>query len=136
MANLSLVTADRVRVVQSFTQHTFVADEAIAAGAIVRIDTTSGKATNAKGTTAAEARAFGIATHKAVAGQPVTVIRRGIIDGFDLSGLTFDDDVFLSDTDGVMADAAGTVSKIVAITVPGFATTLGTAADKLLFVDL
>jgi hypothetical protein len=54
--------------------------------------------------------------------------------GNALSALTYDDDVFLSDTDGTLADAAGTVSKIVATVVPGYAAIA--TYDKLLRVDL
>ena len=58
------------------------------------------------------------------------------MDGFDVSALAWDADIYLSDTDGRIADAAGTVSTKVGRVIPGTATTLGTAYDKILFVDL
>jgi hypothetical protein len=134
MADIALLTADKVEVVVPMEQFTGIAAEAIEAGAPVRLDTSSGKLTNANGTTAPEARIFGIALKSVPAGMAVTVMLRGILDGYALAALAYDAPVYLSDTDGRLGDGAGTVSTIVGRVVPGHATTLGTAADKLLFV--
>lgn len=138
MTDLVLVTANKINVVESYVQRTGVAAEAITAGDAVRLDTSTGRFTGANGTDAAEARIFGIATKTVAAGQPVTVIRKGIIDGFDLDGLNYDEAVLLSDTDGTLTDDAGdaTVDIVIGRVVPGTSTTTGTASDKLLFVDL
>ena len=136
MANINLVTANKLNIVESIEQLTLPAAEAIVAGAPMRLDTTSGKFTNGNGTTAAEARAKWIAVKTAVAGEAVTGIKRGVLDGYDLSSLNFDAPIYLSDTDGRLADAAGTVSMVAGRVIPGTATTLGTAFDKLLLVDL
>ena len=56
--------------------------------------------------------------------------------GFALTALAYDAIVYLSDTDKKLADAAGTVSTIVGRVIPVPATTLGTAYDKVLFIDL
>jgi hypothetical protein len=135
MTDLALVTANRLYLVESLEQMTLPAVEAIVAGQSVRIDTSTGKFTKANGTTAAEKRAYGMALKTVAAGQPVTAVRKGVVDGYDLSGLAYDADVYLSDTDGMPADAAGTVERKIAKVIPAFATTLGTAADKLLRVD-
>ena len=135
MALISLIAAGRLRVVDSVQQITGVADEAIVIGAPVRLATATGKITNSNGTSAAEARTLGIALNAAAAGEAVTVLMEGILDGFALAG-AYDSDVFVSDTDGRLGDAAGTVSKVVGRVVPGWATTLGTAADKLLLLDM
>jgi hypothetical protein len=136
MAVIALVTADRVNVVESLEQKTAPAAEAIVAGAPVRFDTATGKFTNANGTLAAEARIYGVAVRTVPAGMAVTAVRRGYLDGFDLSGMAYDAAVYLSDTDGRLDTAAGTVSTVVGRVAPAFATTLGTAADKLLYVGL
>ena len=136
MAEIALLAADRVEMVESETQFTLVAAEAIEAGAPVRLDTSSGKATNANGTAAPEARILGIALKSVPAGMAVTILRKGVLDGFALAALAYDAAVYLSDTDGRLDDTAGTVSVVVGRVIPAFATTLGTAADKLLFVDL
>lgn len=136
MATISLVTANKVNVVESIEQLTLPAAEAIVAGAAIRLDTSSGKFTNGNGTLAAEARVKWIATKTVAAGEPVTGIKRGVMDGWDLSGLAYDAAVYLSDTDGRLDTAAGTVSTVLGRVIPGAATTLGTAQDKLLLVDL
>ena len=134
MANITVTTADRVEVVESILQKTLVAAEAILAGAPVRIDT-AGKFTNANGTTTTENRIYGIATRTVAAGEPLTAVRIGVLDGFTFSQ-AYDAIIYLSDTDGRLADAAGTVSTIVGRVVPGTANSLSGNPDKLLFVDL
>lgn len=136
MANINLVTANRVRVVESIEQMTLPAAEAITAGMPVRIDTTTGRFTAANGSSAGEARIYGIADKTTPAGLAVTAIRQGVMDGWDLSGLAYDAAVYLSDTDGRLDDTAGTVSTVVGRVIPATSTTLGTGYDKLLLVDL
>ena len=135
MADIAVATAGKIHVVVAKEQLTVPAAETIAAGAPVRIDTSAGTFTNANGSSAAEARVYGIATRSVAAGEPVTAIRRGILDGFTFSQ-AYDAAIYLSNTDGRLADAAGTTSVIVGRVVPGTATTLGTAYDKLLSVEL
>lgn len=136
MADISLVTANRIEVVESETQMTLPAAEAITAGNAVRLDTSSGKFTKSNAANAGEARVYGIATRTVAAGEALTAVRKGVLDGFDLSGLNYDAAIYLSDTDGTLADAHGTVTLEVGRVIPGTATTLGTAFDKLLFLDL
>src|SRR5690349_10471337 len=100
MANISLTTANRVEVVESFEQATLVAAESITAGAPVRIDVSAGKFTNSNAQSAAEARTYGIATKTVIAGQGLTAIRRGVLDGLALADLDYDENIYLSDTDG------------------------------------
>ena len=134
MALIAVATAGKIHIVQSIQQLTLPATEAILAGAPVRIHT-DGKFTNANGTTSGEARVYGIATKSVAAGAAVTAVKRGILDGFTFTQ-AYDAPIYLSDTDGTLADAAGTVSTIVGRVIPGTATTLGTAYDKLLSVEL
>lgn len=136
MAVIAVNTAGKIEVVASETQLTLVAAEAITAGFAVRLDTSSGKFTPANGSAAGEARIFGIALKSVAADEPVTAVRKGYLDGWDLSGMNYDAVVYLSDTDGRLDTAAGTVSTVVGRVIPGSATTLGTAMDKILFVDL
>lgn len=135
MALIALRTANRVEVVESFIQMTLTAEEAITAGAPVKINTTSGKFTNANGSSAPEARVYGIATRTVAAGMPLTAGRKMVMDGFMLPG-DYDAPVYVADTDGRLGDAAGTVSVVVGRIIPAQAMALGTAYDKLLFVDL
>jgi hypothetical protein len=136
MAAVTVTTANRIHVVESIEQIELIAAEAILAGSAVRLDTSTGKATNANGSSAGEARAIGIATRTAAAGLPVTVLRRGILDGFS-SLPAFDAPVYMADTDATLDDGTGsTVDVIVGRVVPGIAELIGDTAKKLLRVDL
>lgn len=134
MANIAVATAGKIEVVESFEQMTLVATEAILAGAGVRIHT-NGKWTNGNGTSTTENDIYGIATASVAAGEPLTAIKRGVLDGFTFSQAYWAT-IYLSDTDGILADAAGTASKIVGKVIPATSTTIGTAYDKLLLVNL
>jgi hypothetical protein len=126
-----------VSIVESYIQRTVPNDETVAAGAPVRLNTTTGKHTNANGSGAAEARIFGIQVKAGVAdGQGRTAIRKGVLDGFNLDALAYDAPVYLSNTDGRLGDVAGTVSVVVGRVIPGKSELRGNSPDKLLFVDL
>ena len=136
MANLALLTANRVEVVESIEHMTLPAGEAITAGMAVRIDVSTGKFTAANGTDAAESRIYGVATKTVAAGLAVTAIRRGVLDGYALTGQAYDAAIYLSDTDGTLADSAGTVSTVVGRVIPATAAVIGAAFDKLLLISL
>ena len=137
MALIALVTANKVDVVESVRQMTLPAAEAIVAGATVRIDTAAGTFTNANGTNAGEARVWGIATKTVAAGMPVTAIRNGVMAGWDFGVLAYDLPIYMSDTDGRIADDdASTVDVIVGRIIPGTASPVGTAYAKLLSIEL
>jgi len=137
MALIALVTARRVEVVEIIEQMTLIADESITPGAPVRLDTTTGKFTNSNGTLAAEARTYGIAvgTHTVIAGMPITAVRRGVLDGFVFTQ-DYDAPIYVSDTDGRLGDAVGTVTLAVGRIIPGTSEVLGGAFAKLLLVNL
>lgn len=137
MANIALTTAARVEVVKAIEMlPPLIAAEAIVAGAPIRLDTGSGKATNANATSAAEARVIGIATRSAAAGEAITGMKTGILDGFAFGSDAYDLALWLSDTDGRVGNTAGTVNVSLGRIVPGNAQTLGTASDKLFYVDI
>jgi len=137
-ANLALVTADRVRAVETvFTEQlTMLAAENISAGQAIRLDVSTGRWTLAKATDAAEARVLAIALSTVLAGFAVTGLKRGVIDGYALTALAYDADVFLSDTDGTLADTHGTVTVVVGRVIPVSGRTVGGVHDKLLLIDL
>jgi hypothetical protein len=137
MANeIALTTADRVEIVESIIQMTLPTDEAVTAGMAVRLVTTTGKFTKANGSAAGEARIWGVATKTVASGMPLTAIRVGVMDGWDLSAMAYDDVVYLSDTDGRLSTVAGTVNTVVGRVIPGTSTTLGTAYDKILQIQV
>lgn len=138
MATLTMLTANKLEVVESIEQMTLPTVEVCSPGQAVRLDTTTGKFTKANGTTAPEARIYGVVVGGVanVAGQAVTAIRKGVVDGYDLSALAYDAPIYLSDTDGTLGDTAGTVSTVVGRVIPNFSPALGTAPDKLLLISL
>jgi len=133
MADIAVATAGVIRIVESIQQDTQPAGEAIVAGAPVRYDS-NGAFVNGNGTTSTEAACYGVATRSVAAGEAVTAVRQGVLDGFTFSQ-AYGARIYLSDTDARLADAAGTVSTLIGRVIPGRATALGAAADKLLQVD-
>lgn len=137
MTDLALLAANTVHVVESLEQMTLPAVEAITAGMPVKIDPSTGKFSIANGSSAGEARIYGIATKTVAAGLAVTAIRHGVIDGFALSAVAYDAPVYASNTDGTLADSAGTVTTaIVGRVIPATSAAIGAAFDKLLLVDV
>lgn len=132
MSDLTITTCHVVEVTQ---QETLPAAVAITAPAYCYIDT-AGKWALGNGTDQAHiGRRAGLVIKSVDAGFPATGIIKGAVDvGNALSALAFDAQVFLSDTTGgVLATAAGTVSKVVGAVRPAWG---NTSADKILFVDL
>lgn len=134
MADIALDVAARVSIVESLEQMTLAAAEAITPGSPVRISGATFTPGNA--TSSTEADIYGIAVGDQVvpAGLAITAVKKGVLDGFTLAGNT-NSAVYVSNTDGRLADAAGTTSKQVGKVIPGTAALLG-ATDKLLLVDL
>lgn len=133
MADLAITA---VRIVQFGDTYEAILDEdtATANKFALRWDTTNGDATPAKATTAAEGRFVGLSTTvNAKVGTPVTIAGPGcLVDvGNVLTGMAYDVEVFLSDTDGLLADGAGTESIVVGRVTPRPRSDMG-APDKLL----
>lgn len=138
MANeLALVTAGALRIVGiPQEQFTIPGEEAITAGQAVRLNPSTGKLTKSNGTDTTEDRVFGIASRTPENyALGITVIRQGVLDGFDLSALDYGVDVYLSDTDGAISGTTGTTGRTVGKVIPGFAAGLN-SADKVLLVNL
>ena len=132
---LLTVLASLVKVVEVTEQFTGGAGVAIDAGVAVKYNLSTGLIDKAKATTSALARCVGIAV-TSTSRQPnaPTIVRKGILDvGEALAALDYGVEVYLSDTDGRLDTAAGTVSKVVGTVVPGYG---NTTPDKLLRVDL
>lgn len=128
------VTAARVRPVLIIDQSTKPAAETITRGQYVRLDT-AGKWALGNGTSAAEVGGGGgIALRDVIAGQELTALRKGLVDiGDGFTALAYGATVFLSDTDGALDTAAGTVSTVLGIVDSAWASE---TADKLLRVNL
>ncbi|MDD2921785.1 MAG: hypothetical protein PHQ36_05810 [Anaerolineales bacterium] len=83
--------------------------EPLAVGDSVYINA-AGKAglTNSDGVAPAKAQGRGIVVKRQ--GSTVSVMKSGYLGGYDLSGLAYDAQLFLSATPGKLADAEGTIS--------------------------
>lgn len=132
MADLALTTTKIGRVFpEKDIVFDFIAAAAITPGAAVYINS-SGKVALADASAAGTARVLGIALNGAGAGQAVSVLIRGHLYGFTLSGLAYDAAVYLSDTNtGILADAAGTTSVKVGRCYP----LSDKALTKVLYID-
>lgn len=134
MADLTILAAD-VSVARIFSQlPDGPADETITPGQAVRYNVTTGKYTKANATTAAEGRVIGICTSVMGDGLTISVMRKGFLEvGPALAAVAYDAPIYLSNSDGVLADTAGTVSTVIGRVMPGWA---ATTAEKLIMVDL
>lgn len=82
-------------------------------GVYMRVDPTTGKAMLGNASSAGEVGTLrGIAlSNQRNTGDSVTLMRHGLIDvGDALDGMDYGEAIYLSDTDGTFADAAGTVT--------------------------
>ena len=96
--------------VQNSEVYDFIAAVAITAGQVVYLVTSTGKVNLADASAEGTAQAVGVALQTVGANQAVSVLKRGKIAGFTLTSQTIADQIFLSDTAGALADAAGTVT--------------------------
>lgn len=131
MADLT-VTASKVAPLNPLASEfiTFIAASTITAGQPC-YQTSAGKAAPADANAAGLQQVRGIAVNAAAAGQPVDLIIKGLLGGFTISQ-AYDTQLFLSDTVGAIADAAGTksvpVGRVVGLT--------DKAVTKAIFVDV
>ena len=135
MANLTIAAAD-VNLVKGIELLTGPCAEAIDAGEMVRLDTSTGYFTLANGSSAAEGRVVGMALQSGAANETISVCKRGIVDvGDALASETFDEMLFLSDTDGKIDDGDGTPTADydAGRVWPAFG---ATTADKVLKIDI
>lgn len=139
MANITIDAGDVhvIRLDEGITQPT---GEAVGKGEYVRLNGTTGRLEYGNATTAGELgnlAGLTISTPPYL-GAPVTAMRKGLLNvGDALDALDFGAPVYVSDTDGTLADAAdGTVDLIVGYVYPIPNTYNGGTPDKCLYVDL
>ena len=113
MADISALSAANISVANPMEAKivTMIAVEAITRGQAV-YQTSAGKAGIADANAAGKQQFRGIALETVGAGQTVSVLIEGRLYGFDLSSQDYDAVLYLSDTAGSLADAAGTLSVI------------------------
>jgi hypothetical protein len=137
MADLTLATANKITVLNSGPSVviTGVAGEDITAGAPVFYDATTAKWKNSDANDSNTGYGlFGVALESVYAGAALTVGRFILLIGW--SNLPVPGSiVYVSNTVGALADAAGSTSIKVGVVVAIFGTTLGTAPDRALLVQ-
>lgn len=142
MADVGLVAGATVRpvsgVANGHEQYTFEAGERINIGQVFRIDGTTGKAMLADATVAGTAgpHLFVAIDGARNAGQGVTGIRKGLLEGYNLDAYGYNAVVYLSETTGGIADAApataGAVTTIIGRVIPSPVSGNPSVQDKIL----
>jgi hypothetical protein len=140
MADIALYTANQVTVAESFVQQTGPTGGAVTAGSAVRIDA-NGKFIHGNATTATGGvnAIYGIARRTCASGETITAIRKGVLDGYDVEALAYWAPVYLSDTAGRLADAAGTTTVIVGRVIPVYGEVMsgsGLVPHKAILLDV
>ena len=130
MADLSLDTTRSLSVVFAETAEIrdFKEAETTAVGDVVYV-TSAGKVGKAAAATAGKQQARGIVVKRQ--GSTVSVMKRGYLAGYVITGLAYDGQVFLSDTAAKLADAAGTKS----VPVGRVSSLTNDSLTKILYVD-
>lgn len=131
MADLTVTATKVAPVFPSKAEiYPMIATEAITAGQVVYLLST-GKIGVADANAAGKQQARGIALESAPAGGAVSVLKRGHVSGFTISQ-NGDTRLFLSDTAGAVADAAGTMS----VPLGRVVSMSDSALTKVVYVDL
>jgi len=102
-AQVAVVYPEQAEIVQ------MIAAAAITAGQAVYTVASTGKAGIADANDSGKEQFRGIALNAAAAGGGVSVLKKGHVYGFTLSG-NYDSAAYLSNTAGALADAAGTMT--------------------------
>lgn len=91
--------------------------ETVTAGQPLFFDS-NGKGQLADANAANEQQARCLTLEAGTAGQSVSCLKQGWVEGFTLTDQSFDDPIFVSDTVGVLADAGGTLDVPVGLVAP------------------
>ncbi len=108
MADLTLTKVSAGDPLKSVIEALPAGSASLAAGDVVRLDTATGMVVKAAGDDTATSRVIGVLLNAPrFLGDAVSVLRRGLlVAGTGLSGLSPDDPVYASDTDGKLGDDA------------------------------
>lgn len=117
-------------------QHDFQLGADLAEPGPVILDGATGKVLPSNAAAGGTAKVWGIAVSSGKSGQTVTVVRVGVLEGWDLDALNFQADVFASDTAGKADTAAGTVSVKLGDVMPVYSQAITAVPKKVLRVQL
>lgn len=110
-ANISVIKPEDAEIVQ------VIVAETVTAGQPLFFDS-NGKGQLADANAAGEQQARCLTLEGGVANQSLSCLKQGFVEGFTLTDQSFDDPIFLSDSVGVLADAAGTLEVPVGLVAP------------------
>lgn len=112
MANEVALTAARIAVVDIHNAeiHSFQAEAALTEGVALYFVAANGTVGIADANDSGKEQFRGISLQAVAAGETVEVLKRGRVYGYTVSGLTFDDPIYLSDTAGSLSTAVGTMT--------------------------
>jgi len=120
MANEVALTAARIALVDIHNSEVFSwkAEAALTEGQALYLHATNGTADVADANDSGKQQFRGIALQQVAAGQTVDILKRGRVEGFTVSALSYDDPIYLSDTAGSLSTAVGTMTVNCARVVP------------------
>ncbi len=114
MANEVALTAARIAMVDPLDPDnkvvSWTAVAALTKGQTLYLVAASGKAGVADANDSGKEQFRGIALQAVSAGQTVDICVRGAVFGYTVSGLSYDDPIYLSDTAGSLSTAVGTMT--------------------------
>ncbi len=115
MTAISLSSTETVSVINPHNAEilAFPAGTTITAGQVVYFNTSTGKLALADADSAGTAQVRGVALRDASANQECPILIRGLLAGYVLTSLSYDDRAYLSGTAGGLDTAAGSVSVVV-----------------------
>lgn len=135
---MAAITIDKTKVrVDEYTDWalTSIASVDIDAGEIIRLDGTTGKWVLANASETADLGEPFMAVDSVLAGRALSAVRKAVMFlGSALDSLDFAAPVYISDTDGGLDDAPGTLSVVAGIVIPVWGN--GATPGKLLLLDL
>ena len=112
-------TEAQVELIDPASCETYPAISAVALtkGQLVYLNS-SGKYALADGASATTMKMMGVCLSTVDANRPITILKRGHMYGYTVSGMAYTALVYVSDTDGAADTAAGTVSRVIGSIVP------------------
>jgi hypothetical protein len=133
MGKIPLVDPKALRIIESNLQDTPDLSVPLSPGPVKLVPAT-GKINRALATTAPNGRVYGILIKKTQGNLPGTVIRKGVVGGYNFTGINFDTDIYL-DNDGDLSTDPGTVTIRVGRVIPLKGQLHGLPYNKALSVE-
>lgn len=137
MAVIALANTNKVNIATVGPVHQFtgVAAEVIPPGSPVITHTASGSLLLADANTALLKGCVGVTSRGGSIGAALTVVVKGLMEGWDFTAVGFGSSVFVSDTVGGLDTVTGSATVRVGVVLPIHSQALGGTPNKMLFVD-